>query len=1244
MSRKSVALILVSVVLLAVAGFGIWLTRTENGRDFILQQAQVRLPEGANLTWKSVDGSLAGGLAFEQLVYADATQRFEAGSLDLSLRLPALLFGNVDIKTINAGKVRVYLAKDDSPFEFPRWPESLPTLDMPLDIDVRSMRVRDLQIFQERKPVYALAALDGGFELKPGSLRVRDVRAKSLDGDIRLNGYYQPNYHYATKLEGQVTLAVPGANAPQRLRLSAVGDAKRFTLDVEGAMPEPARLRWQLESRSGKPFWFLTASTEQFEPDRLGMLDEHAYRVQLAASGDDKQTQIAGELSRDGQTVVINPSVLSLQGEDIRLDTVQILFGGGTFTASGLIRTGAEISSTGLQLKIAGYPLPLPEQDDKDAPPVVLNAALEGSGSLQKWQVSATGDLQRGTENARFTLRGAGNGDSVELPELSIRTDKGGLAGKLKAGWQAPYDIAFDGKLDRFDPSYFHPDYPGAVSADLVVKAKQDADRPWQGAVNIKQLGGKLRNRELAGNADIRFDGMHIAGDADLKAGESRVVLKGSDDKRLDVNFSLQPLDLNDLNPDWAGRINGTGLLQGDRTDPDYQLKITGSGLNALGYRVGRVELDGNTLTTQRSRLFAENIEVDGQAIERIELSLNGRLRDAGFQASAQSGEYALEGAGRLQWQQDKTRIDAQNLLIRAGQAGVWTLQAPMQLNLSDETYRFTPFCLNSNAHSAHLCASESANLIRVDGKDFPLFLLEPWLNNASKEFTYSGMATVNAEFPKDFSPSSSGSVAVSAPLLKVSVRSNTDNEVAAIRNLSLDAKWFKQRLAGSFSADLEQNGRVEGELNTGFSDSSPLSGNLSVQAYNLAWLELFSLDIAQPTGQLTGNVELAGTRGQPLINGAYQLKDLSVQIPALGLKLSDGQLTAKSSNNLAMLVKGSIKSGEGRMTVNGLWDPADQLPQPLNMRLIGKNIDLADTPELQLTADTDLILSYERGIYDLSGDVKLTKGFVNLETLEGGVTVSSDVVVVDPVPEKLNRDLIRLSLQLVVSANDQVRVVGYGLDGRTSGQVTVSSPYDSPTRLTGKLELLGKYKSYGNELQITRGNLMFNNSPVTEPRLDILAQREIEDEDITVGMEITGYASKPKSRVVSDPSMTDSEALSWLVFGTELNSVSASEADSINAKAMALNAGGNVLVGTLGRQIGLDKASISETRALGESTLTVGKQLSPKFFVSYGVSLLGIGQVITLKYLLKKGLDITVESEQTDDREETSAALNWRK
>ena len=1244
MSRKTIALFVLLTVALGAAGFGYWLTRTDPGRDFVLRQTQGFLPAGSRLQWKSVSGQLASGLRFEQLVYADATQRFEAGSIELSMNLTPLLFGNLHIDALSAGHVRLYLAKDDSPFEFPRWPESLPALDLPLGIEVDSMRISDLQIFQDRKPVYALDELDGGFALKPGSLRVSEVRARSEHGDIRLNGYYQPNHQYATKLEGRVVLTATEANVSPVLRFSAVGDAKRFLLDVEGAMPEPVRLRWQLESRNDKPFWFLTASTERFEPHRLGLVDEHAYRAQLAASGDDKHAQIAGEVSRDARTLVITPSTLSLAGDDIRLDKLQVLFDGGTFTATGLVHAGTELSSKGVQLKIENFSLPLAKEDGSAAPPVVLNGVLNGSGTLQKWNLRASGDLRRGKETAQFALNGTGSLDAVSLSALSIKTAKGGLAGKLKTGWKAPYDIGFEGRLDNFDPSYFYPDYPGAINAAVKLSAKQEKDKPWQGALNIQQLGGQLRGRVLAGSADIRFDGLQIAGEADLKAGASHVLLKGSDAARMDVTASLQPLDLNDLNPAWTGRINGTGTLQGNKTDPDYLLKLNGSGLNVMGYRIGRFELDGNTLTTQRSRLFAEDLMISGQAIERAELELTGRLKDAGFQASVVTGIYAMDGAGRLQWLDGRPRIDTQSLRIRGGEAGVWHLQAPMQLNLAEDSYRFSPFCLGNGDHSARVCAEDTGTAIAINGADFPLFLLEPWLNNAGKEFTYTGLASLKGELPKDFSLAGTGFVDLQVPLLKVAVKPNTDNEVTRIENVHIEARWLGQRLTGKFSATLGQGGSIEGDLKTGFSDNAPLSGSLKVQVYNLAWLELFSLDISQPTGQLTGNVELSGTRNAPLINGSYVLKDLSFQIPALGLKLNDGQLTAKSTDNLAMLVKGSIRSGEGRMAVTGLWDPADQLPQPINLRLIGKNIALADTPDLQLAANTDLILSYEKGVYDLTGDVSLVKGFVNLETLETGVTVSSDVVVLDPVPEKLNRDLFKISLKLMVSANDQVRVVGYGLDGTASGKVAVSSPFDSPTRLTGTMELLGKYKSYGRELQITRGNLIYSNSSMTEPRLDILAEREIEDEDITVGMEITGYASNPKTRVVSNPSMTESEALSWLLFGGPLNSVSSSQADSINARAMALNAGGSMLVGTLGRQIGLDKASVSDTRALGDSTLTVGKQLSPKFFVSYGVSLLGIGQVITLKYLLKKGLDITVESEQTDKREETSAALNWRK
>ena len=94
-----------------------------------------------------------------------------------------------------------------------------------------------------------------------------------------------------------------------------------------------------------------------------------------------------------------------------------------------------------------------------------------------------------------------------------------------------------------------------------------------------------------------------------------------------------------------------------------------------------------------------------------------------------------------------------------------------------------------------------------------------------------------------------------------------------------------------------------------------------------------------------------------------------------------------------------------------------------------------------------------------------------------------------------------------------------------------------------------------------------------------------------------------------------------------------------LNAASAALTAGGSLLASQLGARIGLDDAGVMESRALGGSVFGVGKYLSPKLYVSYGVSLLGTGQVLTLKYLLRKGFDIEIESSTVENR----ASVNWR-
>ena len=71
-----------------------------------------------------------------------------------------------------------------------------------------------------------------------------------------------------------------------------------------------------------------------------------------------------------------------------------------------------------------------------------------------------------------------------------------------------------------------------------------------------------------------------------------------------------------------------------------------------------------------------------------------------------------------------------------------------------------------------------------------------------------------------------------------------------------------------------------------------------------------------------------------------------------------------------------------------------------------------------------------------------------------------------------------------------------------------------------------------------------------------------------------------------------------------------------------ALSAGGSLLASQLGARLGLDDAGVIDSRTLGGNVLGVGKFLSPRLYVGFGVSLLGSGQVLTLRYLLRHGVD----------------------
>ena len=87
-------------------------------------------------------------------------------------------------------------------------------------------------------------------------------------------------------------------------------------------------------------------------------------------------------------------------------------------------------------------------------------------------------------------------------------------------------------------------------------------------------------------------------------------------------------------------------------------------------------------------------------------------------------------------------------------------------------------------------------------------------------------------------------------------------------------------------------------------------------------------------------------------------------------------------------------------------------------------------------------------------------------------------------------------------------------------------------------------------------------------------------------------------------------------------------------AESLAVS-GGGLLLGGIGTRLGLDEVSVERTGE-DDTSVVLGKALSPKLFVSYGISIAEAINTIKLRYTLNDRWSVKAESglEQSADFE----------
>jgi translocation and assembly module TamB len=1262
----------IAVIVVALA-FAWWLLATIGGRDVLLDQIVARLPAGTSLTWQGAEGPASGplvlrGVRFVQRSCPDVDGKpvafgdcprprvlaFTARRIVLDPALRPLLGRRLRLDALDVAGATLDLPVTDEPFELPQWPEALPDIAPPLALQADTIRIDGLRVTRAGVALVDIARARGGLDASGGRLHVERLVVDSDRGRFTAHGDYAPRDDYRSDLTATAVLPAPAGRTPPRLGLVARGDLARMDVALAGHVPAPLRATLTLRGEA-RPRWVLRANTTALDPALLsgGGAGGMPLAFDLRASGIAGKAELRGSVSRGdagdgGWRATIQPSRIELAEQVLTVSPLVVDVFDGRLRANGRADLREEARGpTPLRFAINARGL---RWGGADAPAVVADADFGLAGKPEAWAAIGQARIAREGERATVDFDGRGDTEQVEIRTLRASMPSGTLDARGRVHWAPQLRWDLSATLAGFDPGYFFPQWPGAVDGRLASRGNARAGGGFDARIEVPDLGGRLRGRALDGRGDFLLQGDELSGELALALGASRVEARGTVGDRVDVDARFAPLQLDDLWPDAAGVLRGTLALQGPRTAPDVRADLTGSELRWGGYAAGSLQAHGALPWRGGGgalAIDARGVEA-GLAFDSLHVDARGAVENLQLEAQAASaGLGTLALAGNASKRGNTWQGALASLRADLERGADWQLQQAARFSWDGRNGALSNACLASSG-GGRLCASADwpRRGLDVGGEGLPLALLVPYLpaREGGRPWLLRGEFALDGQLrPRGDGWRGSARVTSAGGGMKNSERAR--RELVSYANLALEATFDQRRFDATLGAVLNEDGRVDARIATGWDAYAPLSGELAFNTDELTWMELFSPDIVSPTGRLDGRITLAGTRAQPALGGQARLSSFATEIPALAIALTEGDVRLDALADGSARISGSVRSGEGTLRIDGTlgWQGEGAFAQdtPLVLNVSGSDVLASDTRDLHAVIDPDLTVRYRAGEpLNVTGTVGVPEARLDLERLDGGVSASDDVVVLDPVDPDAGLQT-PLDLDLVLALGDDVQLNGFGLDGTLTGRLRVRQRPGREMTASGTLDVDGQYTAYGQKLDITRGELGWSNNAIANPTLDIRAEREVGD--VTAGIQVTGRATAPQAEVWAGsgggaPAMDESEALAYLALGRPLATASGEEGRQLDAASAALSAGGSLLASQLGAKIGLD-AGVVSSRTLGGSVFGVGKYLSPRLYVGYGVSLLGTGQVLTLKYLLRKGFDIEIESGTIENR----ASVNWR-
>ncbi|USD32851.1 MULTISPECIES: autotransporter assembly complex protein TamB [Vibrio] len=873
---------------------------------------------------------------------------------------------------------------------------------------------------------------------------------------------------------------------------------------------------------------------------------------------------------------------------------------------------------------------------------------LHTQGSLNGYSIELDSALKgKQLPDADLTLRGNGDLNQIDLQSLSIQTLGGEVSGTVMANWQAPINWAADISLVDIQPGLQWQQAEGKISGQLSTSGSLTEQGGWQVELPTLDIDGILRDYPL--NIEGALSASDRASSGDIKLSTPRLVLshgpnhliaKGDIDRELNMQVTVDFLDIAKSIPDLKGSAQGKIKLTGQLEQPQVGINLKAKAIKwQQEVSVQSVALKGQIsplpLPSGELKLQVANTHYQDYLIDTIALNFDGEQKqhtlrldvDSNLASTKLAIQGALQDTPELAW---KGALENMSL---TSEQGTWTLAqpTPIELLMDSQQAFVAAHCWLQSGSSVCLDQDLTAGKSGEAHLSIKQFDFEQIKTFIPQEINLQG--TVNAAAIAKWNPDTAPEVMLDVEMPKGSLAQTNKQPVKlGWESFKLNAHLVDNKLQADWLLDVTDNGDISGEVRIPdvLAKDKRLDGKLGLTTFNVDFLAPLLGGYSKMKSNIQTELTFSGPMMQPRVNGQFVVDDILLKGEITPVEIDTGKLVVNFSGYDATLAA-AINTPDGKLEIAGDADWQDLEDWQTNVRVFAEELLVDVPPMVKIKVVPDMTISASPQQARIDGDISLPWGRIVVEELPpSAIGVSKDQVLLN---EQLQPEdettSVPFSIQTNVNINigDDFKLSAFGLEGGLSGNLNVAQRDQGPF-VTGEVNIVdGSYRSFGQDLLIKQGKILMN-GPVDQPYVQITAIRNPDNtqDEVTAGVRVTGPADEPTVTIFSEPAMPQANALSYLLRGQNIDGESGGNSMTTTLIGLSLAQSGHV-VGEIGEAFGVQDLQLDTAGSGDDSQVTVSGYVLPGLQVKYGVGIFDSVGEFTVRYRLMQDLYVEAVS-----------------